>query len=495
MTAGPTTGNSGGGLSPLPLPDVIETKLTDADFNAGTPDPVIEVPADVDPTTNAAPFFEGIENQQVFAGEILEIVYRPLDPDGDVPGMFPNELPKGATFPDNFDGSKTFRWQPLQRDVGVREFAVTAIDAVNPGYRYTQNIRIKIELPSDLSTIPNVAPTLDRLPDFNYTARIGDPVVIEFKGLDLNGTVPTVELPDPPAGATFNAHPRRDGVFVLQYVPTLVGNQDVEVLVRDSVDSSLFTSESFALTVVDQSYPPRSGQRLRQLATSHSIDIGYASSQDFYHRPDGALYADIAAQEFNLVTPEGSMKMDIINPLPGRYDFADTDNLIQFAKLHNMQVHGHTLVWHRQLPAWILEAPIENIEGHMREHIDRIITRYKDDVALWDVVNEPIADNGGLRDSLWSRAMGEDYIDTALRQARMSLTLSLSYSTRLSHEIHRSMVLDFNCMCFRVSMNLMRFAQRFSKWRNWISTSTLQSWTWPSPTAAQANNKPPFLAS
>jgi len=401
-----------------PLPEEVVAELTLADFNAGTPEPVLQIPADVDPATNAAPFFDGIQNLEIDAGQILEILYRPLDPDGDVPGMFPVKLPEGATFDDNFNGSKTFRWQPLQRDVGIREFAVTAVDALNPSYRYTQNIRIKIELPSDLTTIPNVAPTLDRLPDFQYTVRTGDPVVAELKGIDLNGTVAIVELPNPPAGSSFSEHPRREGVYILKYVPSVAGSQNIEVLIRDSVDSSLTSTEFFVINVTDEDYPPRSGERLKTLAAARSIAVGYALSENFYHRPDGALYADIASAEFNLVTPEGSMKMRVINPLPGRYDFAGTDNLVTFANSQGMQIHGHPLVWHRVLPEWLLQAPKENLQGHMQEHIHRLMSRYKADINLWDVVNEPIGDNGGLRDSIWFQAMGEAYIDIALRQAR-----------------------------------------------------------------------------
>jgi hypothetical protein len=360
-----------------PLPAVIVEDLTEADFAAGTPEPVITIPADVDPATNTAPYFEGIENQEVVAGELLEIVYRPIDDDGGIPGMFPNALPRGGSFDDNFNGSKTFRWIPLQEDVGIREFAVTAIDTQNTGYRTTQNIRLKIVLPDDTSGIPNEAPILDRLPDFAYTARVGDPVVVEMNGVDRNGTTPVVEIPDPPAGALFNAHPQREGVFVLKFVPAAAGNLNLQVLLRDELDATLVTSEIFTINVVDQNYPPRTGSRLKALAAGQSRLFGYASSQDFYQRPDGALYADIAASEFDFVTPESSMKMALINPLPGRYDFADTDNLIAFARQHSMQVHGHPLVWYRQNPLWIENAPLADLQGHMQEHIDRLINRIK----------------------------------------------------------------------------------------------------------------------
>ncbi len=42
---------------------------------------------------------------------------------------------------------------------------------------------------------------------------------------------------------------------------------------------------------------------------------------------------------------------------------------------------------------------------------------YKGRVAYWDVVNEAFDDNGGFRDTLWYRVMGEDYIEMAFRFA------------------------------------------------------------------------------
>ena len=99
--------------------------------------------------------------------------------------------------------------------------------------------------------------------------------------------------------------------------------------------------------------------------------------------------------------------------------FADTDNLMAFARSAGMTVRGHPLVWHRQLPDWVLQSAPDTREGHMREFIARIVTRYADDVQHWDVVNEPIAeDGGGLRSTVWSEAMGERYIDVAFHQAR-----------------------------------------------------------------------------
>jgi len=392
--------------------------LTQADFDAGTPAPVIIAPSNFDTSSNAAPYFDGIENQTVFAGQELAVLYRPLDDDGSIPGMFPNELPEGATFEDNLNSTKTFRWVPLQGDIGITSFTVTAVDDDFPAYRSEQTILINILEPADPSTIPNFPPVVNEVRD--HTVRVGDPVLMELKGSDRNSTYPSVEVPNPPAGATVLPHYIFDEVTVLRFIPSEPGQIDVDVIARDADDPSLTGTRTVSVTANAASDFALPGKRLRALAGERNFRIGFSALQEYYHRPDGALYSDMAGLEFNIVSTENSMKWGYVNPEPGTYRWADADNVISFAQHYNHVVHGHPLIWHRQLPIWIREAPQNSLQGHMREFIHRMATRYGDDVAIWDVVNEPISDEGGYRDSIWYQAMGEDYIDIAFRQARES---------------------------------------------------------------------------
>jgi len=54
----------------------------------------------------------------------------------------------------------------------------------------------------------------------------------------------------------------------------------------------------------------------------------------------------------------------------------------------------------------------------MREYITRVLERYEDSISLWDIVNEPVNEDGTLRNSVWFQGMGERYIDVAYIQAR-----------------------------------------------------------------------------
>ncbi len=400
------------------LPQKVIQSITDEEFEAGLAEPVLIIPDNLDPEINRPPFFENLQNLDVLAGDIVEVVFDPQDLDDELPGMFPEELPQGGSFDDNFDGSKTFRWQPLQEDAGIKAFTVVALDAQEPAYRSVNTILIRVSLPEDESLIPNVAPMLDSIR--MHTVRINDPVVIEIKGIDLNGTTPILEIPELPATASFNQHPRFDEIYVLKFVPDTVGTTSFSVTSRDSQDASLTSETNVSVNVLSEAAFERSGQRLRTLASQRNLQIGFAGLQAFEHRPDGAVYAALGAEEFNIVTPENAMKMAHINPLPGRFQFAATDTLIRYSQINNMAVHGHPLVWHREIPDWIFNTDLEQRETIMREYIDRIMNRYSDFINLWDVVNEPMENDGSLRDSVWFEAMDERYIDTALHQARLS---------------------------------------------------------------------------
>ncbi len=69
-----------------------------------------------------------------------------------------------------------------------------------------------------------------------------------------------------------------------------------------------------------------------------------------------------------------------------------------------MAVHGHTLVWHNQLPSWFVNGSFSRDEAIqlLHDHISTVVGHYKGRIAYWDVVNEAVADDGsGLRDTPW----------------------------------------------------------------------------------------------
>src|SRR5438128_10788797 len=60
-------------------------------------------------------------------------------------------------------------------------------------------------------------------------------------------------------------------------------------------------------------------------------------------------------EQFNQISPENDLKWQMIHPREGKdgYDFAAADAFVNFGLSNNMQVVGHTLVWHSQTPNWV----------------------------------------------------------------------------------------------------------------------------------------------
>jgi endo-1,4-beta-xylanase len=135
---------------------------------------------------------------------------------------------------------------------------------------------------------------------------------------------------------------------------------------------------------------------------------------------DDRSYREVAATQLTSVTPENAMKWGPVEPLRGEYDWNGADALVAFAKAHGQKVRGHTLVWHSQLPLWLINGAFtsDELKGLMVAHVAAEVGRYRGAVYGWDVVNEPFADDGSWRKSIWYDAMGSDYVAIALKAAR-----------------------------------------------------------------------------
>jgi endo-1,4-beta-xylanase len=163
---------------------------------------------------------------------------------------------------------------------------------------------------------------------------------------------------------------------------------------------------------------PLPGKPLRTLAKARGIELGTAVRGDVLKR--NRAYRQVVAAQFSTVTPENEMKWDLVEPRRGEYEFGPADDIVERAREARQKIRGHTLVWHFQLPGWVRELGPKNLRQATREHIRTVMEHYADDVGVWDVVNEPISDRGGLRPSVFARRLGPGFIEDAFRTARVA---------------------------------------------------------------------------
>ncbi|OGO28464.1 MAG: hypothetical protein A2Z16_09310 [Chloroflexi bacterium RBG_16_54_18] len=155
---------------------------------------------------------------------------------------------------------------------------------------------------------------------------------------------------------------------------------------------------------------------LRSLASARGLWLGTAADGGhLFEIP----YAELIGSQFNLLTPENAMKWERVQPARGVYDFREADALVTFAEQNGMAVYGHVLVWHLQLPDWVLQGE------HSREiwiqilcsHVKTVVNHFRGRILVWNVVNEAMANEGYLYDNIWLTRIGPDYLDMAFQWA------------------------------------------------------------------------------
>lgn len=152
-------------------------------------------------------------------------------------------------------------------------------------------------------------------------------------------------------------------------------------------------------------------------------------------------------KHYNVYVLGNECKPSYINPAEGVMNFENVDNFVEFGSLNDVTLRGHTLLWHSQVPDWWFKADPndtrnprecyeqgalatrEQLTERLTTFITEYVTRYKDDIDIWDVCNEVLNSNS-IRtvndDSYWAEIIGDvdgngfkdDYVEIAVNAAR-----------------------------------------------------------------------------
>ena len=152
-------------------------------------------------------------------------------------------------------------------------------------------------------------------------------------------------------------------------------------------------------------------------------------------------------REFNSITAENDMKPEPTEPREGQYNWEGADRIANFCRQNGLKLRGHCLMWHSQIGQWMYnDNPTKEVfYARMKRHIQAIVSRYKDVVYCWDVVNEAISDDPSAQDPYRQSPMyklcGDEFIAKAFEYAReadpKALLFYNDYSTVDSHKRER----------------------------------------------------------
>ncbi len=184
---------------------------------------------------------------------------------------------------------------------------------------------------------------------------------------------------------------------------------------------ALVVKDKIAVTGYDPSASIADTSTLKNGAKDFFVGIAVNPS-----RVRDANYSAVYTKEFNSVTAENAMKMkSIFKGIDSEgnlnLDWTNSDLIVDFAEANGLNVHGHTLIWHESIPDFLktFTGTNQEFESIIEKYITAVVTRYKDKVDSWDVVNEAITDNSSaLRPSVFLERMGPDYVKKCFQYAR-----------------------------------------------------------------------------
>ncbi len=157
-------------------------------------------------------------------------------------------------------------------------------------------------------------------------------------------------------------------------------------------------------------------QKPAAVARKAGIDFGVAVKAGDILDPKTAKFI---RENFNMIVPEDTMKWVNLRPKKDFWNWPDLDNMVDFAEKNKMKIKGHVFVWHEQCPGYVSSNKgRDEALALMCEQITTVMKRYKGRIAEYEIVNEPINEDGSMRETFWYRYIGADYIDIAFQTAR-----------------------------------------------------------------------------
>lgn len=215
--------------------------------------------------------------------------------------------------------------------------------------------------------------------------------------------------------------------MVLAFTMTACGqNADVSVdeAMNDTVQSETTGDNSEAETTDVEVV-----ESLKEVYEAYGMKAGTCLS-DYMIKSE--YCSNLIKENFNSVTLENHMKPDYILDQKASQAAGDivvsfnktTKELLQWCKDNGMAMRGHTLVWYSQTPDWIFyenfqkggnlasrEVMLARMESYIRQVFEQLESLgYIEMFYAYDVVNEAWEDNSKMRECLWKKTIGDDYL-------------------------------------------------------------------------------------
>ena len=183
-------------------------------------------------------------------------------------------------------------------------------------------------------------------------------------------------------------------------------NAQVEFQLGGEAATRYFCFDNVSLRAQDDGVitPPNEpdSRSLRELAEEAGVFIGAATLPT--PLAEEPVYGEIAAREFNMLSPEGSFLASEMHTAADPFSLSNTDGLagldaqVDFALENGARVQGFHLIWFLEgsWAPWLVDLG-ERRREFISTRIQDVMTRYDGKINHYNVVNEAFEQDGTLR--------------------------------------------------------------------------------------------------
>lgn len=181
------------------------------------------------------------------------------------------------------------------------------------------------------------------------------------------------------------------------------------------------------------------------------FDIGAAVAGYHCQIPETS---EFLLKNYSSLTAENAFKQAALNPQDGVWNFGEADVIADFCRNNGLNLRGHCLIW-GGLGSWMTRDNNGNLVSkdvllkRMQEYISTVVSRYKDIVRVWDVVNEPFGydkKDGAFKHNDFLSICGVEYITKAFEfahEADPTAVLCLNETTVLKNQKKQDYLLEY----------------------------------------------------
>lgn len=197
--------------------------------------------------TNRPPVLDPIGNRSIDIETTLDLTVTASDPDGDAVSFEAANLPSGASFLDNLNGTAEFTWTPAADQLGNFDVNFIVTDAGDPVASDQEAITITVGA-------GNRPPMLD--PIGSRSVNEGELLAFTLTATDPDGDGLSYTADSLPAGASFTDQGDNSADFSWMPLFDQSGNFAITFTVTDSHEPPATDSEEVTVSVGDVNRPP-----------------------------------------------------------------------------------------------------------------------------------------------------------------------------------------------------------------------------------------------